>query len=161
MSDLSDALEKMYADLCKGIYDLFPLGSQQVPPAFQAKVHIPPLQSGFLVPPALWEGALAANLEKSITSPPGVTWTRPAPPAWQLDPLLNAEHNARKLSAIIDVPNELLMADGLIPDTRPPRKPLPWRWRAKWKLRQWREDAACLAYRAIAGKWPDNGEDDW
>jgi hypothetical protein len=42
-----------------------------------------------------------------------------------------------------------------------PVKPLPWRWRAKQKLRDWREQAARLAYRAVAGDWPDDGEDDW
>lgn len=63
-------------------------------------------------------------------------------------------------AAYIEVPNELLMDYGVIPDTRPPRPPLPWRWRAKRKLRACREQAARIAYRAIAGDWPDNGEDD-
>ena len=63
-------------------------------------------------------------------------------------------------AAYIEVSNELLMDCGVIPDTRE-RKPIPWRWRAKWKIRAWRESAARVAYRAIAGQWPDGGEDDW
>jgi hypothetical protein len=63
-------------------------------------------------------------------------------------------------AAYIEVSNELLMDCGVIPDTRE-RRPIPWRWRAKSKIREWRESAARVAYRAIAGQWPDNGEDDW
>lgn len=74
---------------------------------------------------------------------------------------LNAEHNARKVSAIIEVPDELLMDYGLIPDTRPPRPPTPWRWRLRNRIAGWREQSARLAYRAIAGEWPDSGDDDW
>lgn len=80
---------------------------------------------------------------------PGIAWTRVG------------AMNAHKLTSYIEVPNELLMIDGVIPDTRPPRPPLPWSWRARQKLRACREQAARIAYRAIAGQWPDNGEDDW
>lgn len=86
--------------------------------------------------------------------------------AWW-DPTRNAEENANligsvtKLGGYIEVPDELLMAYGLIPDTRPPLPPTPWRWRAKQQIRAWREQAARAAYRVIAGYWPRDGEDDW
>ena len=83
------------------------------------------------------------------------------PPGYWYSHLENAELNARKLTSYIDVPNELLMADGLIPDTRPPRPPTPWRWRMRSRISGWREQAARAAYRVIAGYWPRDGEDDW
>lgn len=83
------------------------------------------------------------------------------PPGYWYEHTLNAEHNARKISAIFDVPNELLMDYGLIPDTRPPRPPTPWRWRLRNKLGDWRERAARRAYKIIAGDWPDDRPDDW
>jgi hypothetical protein len=58
---------------------------------------------------------------------------------------------ARKLSATILVPNELLMDAGVIPDTRPPRAPLPWRTRLRFRLDDWREKLARRAYKLIAG----------
>jgi hypothetical protein len=41
------------------------------------------------------------------------------------------------------------------------RKPLPWRTRMRHRADMWRNLAARRAYKAIAGYWPDNGEDDW
>jgi len=160
--NLGEMLEKMYGDFFKGINDLFPFRSQPLPPAFQAKVHIPPLQSGFLVPPALWEGALTLNMEKLITSPPGVAWTRRQEPG-KLDAALIASPQllVTKSAMTIEVPDELLMDYGVIPDTRPPLPPAPWRWRIRNRISDWREQAARVAYRIIAGDWPDNGEDDW
>jgi hypothetical protein len=67
----------------------------------------------------------------------------------------------RKLSSVIEVPDELLMDAGLIPDTRPKPPPPTRRQRIRRKLGDWRERAARRAYRIIAGYWPDNGEDDW
>lgn len=66
---------------------------------------------------------------------------------------------ARKLVSYIEVPDELLMDAGLIPDTRPPRPPLPWRHRLRSKVSDWRERAARRAYKIVAGDWPDDRED--
>lgn len=68
---------------------------------------------------------------------------------------------AVKLSSFIQIPDELAMAYGLIPDTRPKPPPMPWRWRLRNRVTGWRERAARRAYKLIAGDWPDNGEDDW
>lgn len=57
----------------------------------------------------------------------------------------------RKQVSYIDVPVELLMDMGAIPDTRPPRPPLPWRWRLRNRVAGWREKLAYRAFRAIAG----------
>jgi hypothetical protein len=56
-----------------------------------------------------------------------------------------------KLSAVIQVPDELLMDAGIIPDTRPPRPPLPWRWRMRNRIGGWREIIARWAFKIIAG----------
>jgi hypothetical protein len=87
-------------------------------------------------------------------------WTRRTEPS-PIDALEVSAMNAHKLSAVIEVPDELLMDAGLIPDTRPPLPPPTWRTRLRRKLGAWRERAARRAYKSIAGYWPDNGEDDW
>jgi hypothetical protein len=47
------------------------------------------------------------------------------------------------------------------PDTRPPAaRPSAWTL-LRWKLPAWREQAARVAYRVLAGQWPDDGEGDW
>lgn len=56
-----------------------------------------------------------------------------------------------KQVSYIDVPDELLMDAGVIPDTRPPRPPLPWRWRMRNRVAGWREKLACRAFRVVAG----------
>jgi hypothetical protein len=66
--------------------------------------------------------------------------------------------DARKVTGYIEVPGELLMDHGIIPDTRE-HKPVPWRTRFRWKRAQWREQAARIAYRAITGGWPCDGSD--
>lgn len=75
--------------------------------------------------------------------------------------LADALLEAVKLSAIINVPDELLTDYGAIPDTRPKPPPLPWRWRLRNRISDWRGRTARRAYRIIAGEWPDSGEDDW
>lgn len=65
---------------------------------------------------------------------------------------------AHKLTTVINVPDDLLMDMGFIPDTREHR-PVPWRWRLRWKVGAWRDRAARRAYKIIAGDWPDDGED--
>lgn len=65
---------------------------------------------------------------------------------------------ARKLSAIMVVPDELLMDAGIIPDTRP-RVPIPWRTRLRYRIDDWRERMARRAYRLIAGYDPPEPED--
>lgn len=62
----------------------------------------------------------------------------------------------RKLAMQIDVPDELLMDCGVIPDTRPPRPPMPWRRRLYWRISDQRERLARRAFRIIAGyEMPD------
>lgn len=51
----------------------------------------------------------------------------------------------------IEVSEDLLMDCGVIPDTRPPRKPPTRRERFRWWRAAARERAACWAYRRIAG----------
>lgn len=64
-----------------------------------------------------------------------------------------------KASAVIQVPYELLMDAGVIPDTRPPLPPPSWRTRLRRKRDQWREAAARRAFRLIAGyEVPDGNE---
>jgi hypothetical protein len=87
-------------------------------------------------------------------------WTRRTEPS-PIDALAVSALNATKLSAVIQVPDEYLMAIGLIPDTRPPLPPPTRRQRIRRKRDAWRERAARRAFRSIAGYWPDNGEDDW
>lgn len=77
-----------------------------------------------------------------------------------INPFSQAALDARKLSAVVEVPDELLMAYGLIPDTRPKPPPTPWRWRIRNGISDWRERTARRAFRVIAGYWPDDGEDD-
>ena len=57
---------------------------------------------------------------------------------------------ATKQVSYIEVPDELLMDWGLIPDTRE-HKPVPRRTRLRWRLGAQRERAAELAYRMISG----------
>lgn len=61
----------------------------------------------------------------------------------------------RKIISYIEVPDELLS------DVRATPVPLPWRTRLRCAVTDLREQAARGAYRAIAGYWPDSGEDDW
>ena len=65
----------------------------------------------------------------------------------------------RKVVSYITVPDELLMDAGVIPDTRPPRPPLPWRWRMRNRVAGWRESLARRAYRIIAGYEVPDGYD--
>jgi hypothetical protein len=66
--------------------------------------------------------------------------TEPSP----LDALL-----IRKASAIIEVPVDLLMDTGAIPDTRVPNK--PYRPPLRQRIQAWRERIAYRAFKAIAG----------
>ena len=50
-------------------------------------------------------------------------------------------------------------ADAWYDSQRRPVAPPPWHWRAKQKLRGWREQAARLAYRIVGGDWPCDGSD--
>lgn len=68
--------------------------------------------------------------------------------------------DARKVVSHISVPDELLMDCGVIPDTRPPRPPLPWRWRLRNRVASVREKLAYRAFRAIAGYDAPDGYDD-
>jgi hypothetical protein len=66
-----------------------------------------------------------------------------------------------KATGWIHVSEEILMDEGIIPDTRP--QPPFWlrqRRRLRWKLAALRERAARLAYRVIAGDWPYERGDD-
>lgn len=99
-------------------------------------------------------------LEDQATAEP-FAFGRPVAPGDPVSPFSQVSLDARKLSASIVVPDELLMDYGLIPDTRPKPPPPSWRTRLRRKLGDWRERAARRAFKAIAGYWPDNGEDDW
>jgi len=70
-----------------------------------------------------------------------------------------ADLAVRKLSAIAQVPDELLMDMGAIPDTRPPRPPLPRKWRMRNRVAGWRERLAGRAYKIIAGYEVPDQED--
>lgn len=66
----------------------------------------------------------------------------------------------QKDAVYIPVSEELLMDFGVIPDTRPPRPPVPWHRRLRWKLSAARTRAAEVAYRLISGTdVPER--DDW
>lgn len=89
------------------------------------------------------------------------SFARPRPPGDPVNAFSQASLDARKLSSVVVVPNELLMDAGIIPDTRPKPPPPSWRTRLRRKRGEWRERAARHAYKVIAGYWPDGGEDDW
>jgi len=57
----------------------------------------------------------------------------------------------QKFAAYIQVSEELAMDYGLIPDTRPPPPPVPWRRRLRWRVFELRERFARWAFRRIAG----------
>lgn len=65
-----------------------------------------------------------------------------------------------KHSAYILASTDLLMDEGVIPDTRPPRPPPPWRTRLRWRLAALRDHVALRAYQFIAGHDPELDEDD-
>lgn len=73
---------------------------------------------------------------------------------------MNELPTVRKISSVVQVPNELLMDAGLIPDTRPKPPPLPWRWRVRNRIADWRERAACRAFKIIAG-YDVPEQEDW
>lgn len=95
--------------------------------------------------------------------PEQVRGTAPEPPAdgFLIPPGMAEELHARLISSYIEVPNELLMDFGAIPDTRPKPPPPTWRQKLRSKAEEWREQGARRAYKAIAGYWPSDGEDDW
>ena len=79
-------------------------------------------------------------------------------------PADEVEDNARELLitkrvSYIDVPDELLMDYGVIPDTRPPRPRPSRRTRLRWWITDRRAVLAKRAYRLIAGYDPYDGED--
>lgn len=102
------------------------------------------------------EAWLAEHAAEPVAGRPAVV-----PAGDPINPFSQAALDARKLTSYIDVPDELLMDAGLIPDTRPKPPPPTWRQRLRRKAAAWRERAARRAYRIIAGNWPDDREDDW
>ena len=56
-----------------------------------------------------------------------------------------------KFAMRLEISDELLMDYGLIPDTRPPRPPVPWRTRLRWRWHGTRGRLAERAYKLIAG----------
>lgn len=96
-----------------------------------------------------WLDGFFANLATTVAE----SWPSAEPEG---EPLI-----VRKLSSVIEVPDELLMAYGVIPDTRPPLPPTPWRWRLRNRVSNWRERTARRAYKVIAGYWPDDEPEDW
>jgi len=66
------------------------------------------------------------------------------------------EFLVKKEVGYIQVSNELLMDMGVIPDTRAPAPPTPWRIRFRWWRAQKREDIAVWVYEKLSGgKFPD------
>jgi hypothetical protein len=115
-------------------------------------------QSGFLVPSGFGD-QLAAYFDENF--PAAMKWFDEQAPDGEsreagAEPLI-----AHKLVSYIEVPNELLMDYGVIPDTRPKPPPPSWRTRFRRKREQWREQTARRAFKIIAGYWRDDGEDDW
>lgn len=106
---------------------------------------------------------LTGYMAKAMGSGPlsDYSFARTPPPGDPVNAFSQASLDARKLSSVVVVPNELLMAAGVIPDTRPKPPPPTWRTRLRWKRDAWRERAARRAYKIIAGDWPGGGEDDW
>lgn len=74
-------------------------------------------------------------------------------------PFASGELLVQKHTCPIEVPEELLMDLGVIPDTRPPRPPPSRRTRFRWWLAGQRERAARAAYRLIAGYDPPGGDE--
>jgi hypothetical protein len=66
----------------------------------------------------------------------------------------------QKHAAYIEVPEELLMDYGAIPDTRAHRT-VPKRTRMRWWLAGKRTRAAELAYHLIAGEDPPQADGTW
>lgn len=56
-----------------------------------------------------------------------------------------------KHAMTFEVSEELLMDYGVIPDTRPPLPPPPWRTRLRWRWYSARTHAAEIAYKLISG----------
>jgi hypothetical protein len=95
----------------------------------------------------------AEQAAETATGQPAV---EPARDGFLVPPgMLEGLHDALKLTAYIEVSDELFT------HVRRPLPPLPWRWRLRNRVTSWREQTARRAYRAIAGDWPDDGEDDW
>jgi hypothetical protein len=56
-----------------------------------------------------------------------------------------------KVTGYVVASEELLMDCGVIPDTRPPPPPTPWRVKLRRRVWAWRDAAATWAYRRISG----------
>jgi hypothetical protein len=78
-------------------------------------------------------------------------WAGIPPTAAERDAGREIQFTVTKTSAWLPVSEEILMDEGIIPDTRP-RPAL--RKRLRWKAAAARERAARRAYRVIAGDWP-------
>lgn len=103
---------------------------------------------GYLVPPSWVTQYLADAFGERLTG--GIE--NPSPSEQLLIP--------RKEAMVIEVPEELLMDCGVIPDTRPALPPPSWRTRLRWKLAELRRAAARRAYQLITGEeFPD--VEDW
>lgn len=107
-----------------------------------------------------WSRIGTREAEAWFTAQVRGTAPEPPPSGFLVPPGLDGEVLMRKLSACIEVSDELLMDYGAIPDTRPPYRP-PWRTRLRWKTDRWRTRAARRAYKIIDGDWPDDEPEDW
>lgn len=56
-----------------------------------------------------------------------------------------------KVEGYLPIPEEILMDEGIIPDTRPPRPRPRWRTRLRWRLASSRERLGLWAYWVITG----------
>lgn len=69
----------------------------------------------------------------------------------------DGQYTVRKFSAMVPMSEELAMERGLIPDTRPPVH-IPWRRRARWRVREAIAQARLRLGARIAGVNPEEWE---
>lgn len=122
--------------------------------------------SGFQVPPGLteafgrWFDDLMPHAVKFFDDAAGLPQHDTVMPlgeplTWAQN-VSDATPTIRKASAIVHVPDELLMDAGVIPDTRPPARDLrPWHHKIAFRIVKWwdkrRNRAAYRAFKIIAG----------
>ena len=68
---------------------------------------------------------------------------------------------AEKRAMYLEMPEELLMEYGIIPDTRPALPPLSRRARFRWWRSRQREQLASWLFRRIAGYDVPGEDEDW
>lgn len=67
--------------------------------------------------------------------------------------------HVQRVEGYLPVSEEILMDEGVIPDTRPPRPRPLWRSRLRWRVGEARDRAARWAYKVISGYAFPEGDD--